>query len=70
MAVPANIKRLAESEDFPVVKHLGVWEEFDVYLADTEEECAIGLPQYILSASSSPRWATPDETEKIMEIFS
>lgn len=73
MAIPDYITRLAKSEDFPVVKPLGGWEGFDVYLADTEDECAIGLPQYILfspSALSAPRWATPDETEEIMKSFS
>ena len=69
MEVPEKIKRLAKSEDFPVVTHLGDWDGFDVFLADTEEECCIGLPQYILSKDSDVRWASPAETSKIMSRF-
>ena len=70
MVVPENIKRFARSEDFPVVTHLGDWDGFTVFLADTEDECFIGLPQYILSKGSDIRWASPMETPKIMSHFS
>lgn len=69
MEVPDRIKHFAKSEDFPVVTHLGDWEGFIVFLADTEEECSIGLPQYILSKDKNIRWASPVETGKIMSHF-
>ena len=66
MTIPEHISRLAKSEDFDRVEHLGRWNGFELYVADTDEECAIGLPQYILASGNNARWASVEETSAIM----
>ena len=70
MDILRKIKDLALSDGFDRVERLGEWEGYDLFLADTDEPCAIGLPQYILSAGKEARWASVDETMRIMAAMS
>lgn len=70
MDIPDHIIRLAKSEGFERVEPLGSWNGFDLFVADMDEECAIGLPQYILSSGDTARWASVDETDLIMSSVS
>lgn len=67
MDISRKIKELAESEGFDRSISLGRWKDWDLYVADTNEECAVGLPQYILSSDREARWATYEETLEIMK---
>lgn len=64
-----KVQKLAKSEDFDRVNHLGQWEGWELYVADTSEECTIGLPQYILSSDKEVRWASDSETFAIMAFL-
>ena len=66
MDVERKIKDLASSEGFDRVIEIGSWRGFDVFVADTEAECEVGLPQYILVSGNNVRWATVEETEELM----
>ena len=66
MDVERKIKDLASSEGFDRVVGIGSWRGFDVFVADTDAECAVGLPQYILVSGNNVRWATVEETEELM----
>ena len=67
MEASENIKRLAKSEGFPEVKHVGHWDDYEVFCAFDPDFPYIGLPQYILDHENiEPRWATLEETEDIM----
>lgn len=66
MTIPEHINRLAKSEGFDRVEHVGSWNGFELYVADTDEACEIGLPQYILADGKAARWADVDETTDIM----
>lgn len=68
MAVSDNIKRLAKDEGFPEVRDLDRrWKDFDLYSAFDPEGPYVGLPQFILAKGDIARWATPEETDSIMD---
>ena len=66
MDIEKKINKLAQDEGFDFAKKVGSWSGRDVYVADTEEECCVGLPQYILVSGEDVRWASVKETEEIM----
>lgn len=70
MDILRKIKDLALSEGFDRVERLGEWEGYDLFLADFDEPCDIGLPQYILASGREVRWASNDETSRIMTFLS
>ena len=70
MDLMRKIKQLAESEGFDRVVSLGQWNGWDLHVADMDEECSVGLPQYILSSEKDVRWASYEETEEIMKSLS
>lgn len=70
MDIKRKIRDLAEADGFDRVNSLGRWNGWDLSVADTDEECAIGLPQYILSSEREARWATESETLEIMASLS
>ena len=65
-----KIKDLVESEGFDRAVSLGRWKDWDLYLADTDEECSVGLPQYILASDQDARWASYEESEEIFATIS
>lgn len=69
MDILKKVQSLAESEEFDLVNHLGQWNGWEIYVADTNEECAIGLPQYILASDKEVRWASDSETLSIMAFL-
>lgn len=70
MDIMRKIKDLAESEGFDRAVSLGRWKDWDLYVADTDEPCDVGLPQYILASDREVRWATYEESEEIMSSLS
>ena len=70
MDIKRKIRDLAEADGFDRVNSLGQWNGWDLSVADTDEECAVGLPQYILSSEREARWATESETLEIMASLS
>ncbi len=71
MEISAHILRFAKDEGFPQVEHLGRWNDLELYAASDPDFPYVGMPQYVLSKEGDkPRWATPDETEEIMQHFS
>ena len=69
MDIMRKVKGLAESEGFDRVVSLGRYKNWDLYVAGLQEECVIGLPQYILASDQDVRWATIEETEDIMDTI-
>lgn len=67
MEIPVHIKRFAADEGFPDVRFIGDWKGFSVFAASSEDEPFVGLPQYVLSDYKKVRWASPAETEAIMQ---
>lgn len=65
-----KIKDLAASEGFDKTVDLGSWSDLRLFLADTSEDCFVGLPQYILASDREVRWASPSETDAIMASLS
>ena len=53
----------ARRHGFPGAVYLGEWLNYKLFVADTDLH--VGLPQYILVADTSVRFATPEETESI-----
>ena len=45
MDIKRKIRSLAEADGFDRVNSLGRWNGWDLSVADTDEECAVGLPQ-------------------------
>ncbi len=71
MEIPAHIIRFAKDTRFPTVEYVGRWNEYAVYSGSDPDFPYVGMPQYVLSKEGDkPRWATPDETEEIMQHFS
>ena len=67
MEIPAHIKSFAAAEDFPDVRFIGDWKGKAVYAASSPDEPFVGLPQYILAEGEKARWASPSDTEAIMQ---
>ena len=65
-----KIKELAASEGFDKTVDLGTWGDWRLFLAETSEDCFVGLPQYILASDREVRWASPSETDAIMASLS
>lgn len=70
MDIKRKIKELVESEGFDRAVRLGQWKDWDLYVADSDEPCDVGLPQYILVSDQEVRWATYEESEEIMSSLS
>ena len=66
MNIKSKADKLAKSEGFDFARPLGQWKDMDLYVADTNEECEVGLPQYILSDGENVFWASDEEVLKIM----
>lgn len=54
----------ARRHRFPGAVYLQDWHGYSLFVAD--EDSFIGLPQYILVADDSVRFASPEETESIL----
>lgn len=66
MSIQSKADNLAKSEGFDHAKHVGQWKDMDLYVADTDEECCVGLPQYILSDGKNVFWASDEQVLEIM----
>lgn len=66
-----KIKKLLKEIGFDKAEEVGQWNDFKVSIATTKESLCVGLPQFILTdeQKNDSRWASPEETVKLMFIF-
>lgn len=64
-----KIKKLLKEIGLESTEELGSWNGYDVKVATSSTIMHLGLPQFILTKDEDSRWASPEETIQLMNIF-
>lgn len=64
-----KVRKLLKEIGLEKAEELGSWNEHIVLVGTSDEIRCLGLPQFILKKDEDARWATPEETIELMNIF-
>lgn len=64
-----KVEKLLKEIGLKRAEKLGSWDEYIVLVGTSDDKRCIGLPQFILLKGDDARWATPEETIELMNIF-